>query len=170
MLGPREFSCKSLALSHRHAIEYPDSSVPRLATRGTILRRSSHVQRSNAPADGLRSMSVMGACAYFRAAELTVYGFPHLVSQSLTVLFRSCQCSRKRPYLARREGCSRPLVPRIMFGTVLSHPSIHFVLYCSKSVPKPMAVHLGATRELGMWPPTLEIACTRRFPSPLMPY
>jgi hypothetical protein len=86
MLGPRGFSCKSLALSHRHAIEYPDSSVPRLATRGTILRRSSHVQRSNAPADGLRSMSVMGACAYFRAAELTVYGFPHLYLNRL----RSC--------------------------------------------------------------------------------
>jgi hypothetical protein len=29
-----------------------------------------------------------------------------------------------------------------------------------------MAVHLGATRGLRMRPPTLDIACTRRFPSP----
>jgi hypothetical protein len=29
-----------------------------------------------------------------------------------------------------------------------------------------MAVHLGATSGLGMRPPTLDIACIRRFPNP----
>jgi len=162
-VGSREFSCKSLALSHQRALEYPDSFAPRLITHGTILRLSSHVQRPNAPADGFRSMLVMGACAYFRAAGLTVYGFPHLVFNHL----RSCfglDSARQNDLFRRRERCSRPLVPRIMLRAPF-FPTPQLI--CSKSVPKPMAAHLGATRGPGMRrPPTLDIAYTRRLPSP----
>jgi len=113
-VGIQDSSAARFLHSHRHATEYRDSSVPRLATHGNILRRASHVQRSNVPADGLRSISVMSPCAYFRAAELTVYGFSRIYFNHL----RSCFSFVSAPEndLIRRgaKGCSRPLVPRIM--------------------------------------------------------
>src|SRR6267154_1965955 len=67
---------------------------------------------------------------------------------------------------AARKGVAARWFHVSCCGTVLSHPSIDLALCCSKSVPKPMAAHLGATRGLGMRPPTPDIACTRRCRSP----
>jgi hypothetical protein len=85
-------------------------------------------------------MSVMGVCAYLRAAELTVYGFPQLtVFQSLTILFGPVSAtgvtlSGTSP--APREGHSRPLVPRIK-QRVMFFPTPQLILRYAAQSPFP---------------------------------
>jgi hypothetical protein len=140
----------------RNAIDFPDSPVPRLphvvpslvaTVKHTSWSWSSEVHVSNGRVR-LPQGSQTHSTAYF---------------SHLKCCFGPVS-SRNRPYPAPREGHSRPLVlrivPRAMFFPT---PQLIFGLWCSKSVPKAMAVHLGATCGLGVRPLTLDIACIRRL-------
>ena len=97
--------------------------------------------------------------AHRQRAQLTIYGLPQLISTTIT--YDLVSVLPVLPVLPDNDliwRCAKDIATAFYVSTagdVLSHPSIDFTLYCSKSVPNVMAQHLGATRGLDMRPPTI---------------